>query len=94
MAKEIFSKTPEKHSVSQVVLSFVDMFLNGSDLVVNDTKGENESALTISQHLHFNTRKHKKKHRLHEKSFPMYLGLMIHVKTIKKFLLKSYLVMD
>ena len=41
ITKEIFSKTSEKHLVSQAILSFLDVVLNGSHLVVNDRIDEN-----------------------------------------------------
>ena len=48
ITKEIFSKTSEKHSISQAILSFLDVVLSGSYLVINDRKDENETALTVS----------------------------------------------
>ena len=48
ITKEIFSKTSKKHSVSQAILSFLDVVLNGSHLVVNHRKDKNETTLTVS----------------------------------------------
>ena len=83
-----FNRKWENQAVSQPVLSFIDMVINGSD-VVNDTNKKSDAALTIAQLLQFNTRKSRRKQRFNETPFPHYLGLMVHAKTRRKGLIEE-----
>ena len=89
----LFSRNSEESAIPKPVLSFVEMVLHGSDLIA-DTSNDSEETITISQLLHSNTKKKRNKSSSSETPFPLYLGLMVHSKTIKKVLSKNFLCMD
>ena len=70
-------------------MSFINMVLNGSNIDTSD-KRQSSSALTITQLLQFNTVKQKKnKSKSNKALFPLYMGLMVHLRTRKKSLIEE-----
>ena len=88
ISNETFSSDSEMNSVSAPVLSFVNMVVNGSNVVTSDQK-RNSIASTIAQLLQFNTVKQKNRTKSNETPFPLYMGLMVHSRTRKKSIIEE-----
>ena len=88
ISNETFSSDSEMNSVSAPVLSFVNMVVNGSNVVTSDQK-RNSIASTIAQLLQFNTVKQKNRTKSNETPFPLYMGLMVHSRTRKKSIIEK-----
>ena len=90
---EKFSRQWENQVVSQPLLSFIEMALNGSD-VVNDTNKESDAALTIAQLLHLTRGKAAENKESMKHHFLFTWDLWYMPKLAEKAQLRSFLNMD
>ena len=88
ISKETFISQSEVDSISPLVISFINMVLNGSNVDTSDKK-RSSSALTIAQLSQFKTVKQKNKSKSNETPLPLYMGLTVHSSTRKKSLIEE-----
>ena len=92
-----FPERCQEDSVSQLLLTLMNMVLEGPSIKDQLTEGTSPAALAIAQLLKFNSVKHKRtagtaafvRHRTSQETpVPLYIGLMLHAHTRKRELVE------
>ena len=89
-----FSSNCQRESIPRTLLSLVNMILEGSDTKCQSLGESSQAALTLAQLLKFNSVKYARKTeectrhvKSQETPLPVYIGVMLHVKTPKRELI-------